>query len=156
MTADAVAALVTDIARLTGVTEQTVRARYGLSDTPGGSPIDAVLAELDRHDLHGHWECKCGAAHLYDGDPYVRMQKWTLHVIDSIRRAAEGRQAHETAPGARDDDGERHGDPDRPRGRETGSSDVRPFHSTHPHAMDGECLHGYDERTYSSDVEEGA
>lgn len=48
VTADALSALVTDIARLTGVTEQTVRARYGLSGTPGRAGDDT-----DGGEQHG-------------------------------------------------------------------------------------------------------
>ncbi len=52
--------------------------------------VAAVRAELDRHTLRGHWECRCGKAHLYDGDPFVRMQLYEAHLYDSIRKALDG------------------------------------------------------------------
>jgi len=52
--------------------------------------LAAVLAECDRHRLHGRWECACGDAHLYEADPQHRMDLYALHLADRIRRAAAG------------------------------------------------------------------
>lgn len=78
------------IRRVLGM-QPSVRAQLALREQEVAiltARLDAVLTECDAHLLAGPWECACGRAHLYDGDHYLRMQTWTLHVLDAIRRAA--------------------------------------------------------------------